>query len=201
MTNINESFSLADKVKYKGEIGYITGQLGDGRFIILLSNTGNTCYATSDEISLYNPKPDTMKPHLKFDKTTLKLLENQMVKCGIFHGSIPVKTSNCFINYSDFKDSNENHNLYVKIDEQYVIMPKSNIKILENINDIIDPTNYVQGVIINEITGEAEMNVLVNGIDYINSIGGSDNVRVIIDVNGQQELQYFPANRVKTLSV
>jgi hypothetical protein len=89
----------------------------------------------------------------------------------------------------------------VVVEGHFNLMPKSRIRIFEDVNDFANRENYVEGVIVDENTGEAKENVLINALDYTNAIGDADMVRVIIDRDGNQEMQSFPAAMLKTLTI
>ena len=60
---------------------------------------------------------------------------------------------------------------------------------------------FVEGVIIDESTGEAIENVLINVIDYTQAVGDTDEVRIIKEINGEQMISSAPIALLKTLSV
>jgi hypothetical protein len=81
-------------------------------------------------------------------------------------------------------------------------MPKSNIRILEDINDFANEDNYIPGVLIDEATEEVIENILVQAIDYTDAIGDADSVRIIRKTpEGEQEIQTVPKSMVRTLAI
>lgn len=197
---LNEDLQILDKVVYDKSRGYITGQL-DGKFIVTVQ--GSTYMVDPKDLKEYNKKPDTtLKPHMKFDDTTQKLLFEQYVKCGIYQGSIPVRMNDCYVRYDQWKDAQIEDDIKVLIEGSTVFMPKGQIKVFEDVNDFGNPDNYVPGVLINQGNGTASENILVNVVDYTNTIGDADSVKIIRETpEGEQEIQTVPKSMVKTLTV
>lgn len=197
--SVNETLQLLDKVKYAGQRGYVNGQIG-GKLIVQVQ--GSTFLVDPKELKEYNAKPEvSTKPHMKFDEVTQALLFEQLVKCGIYVGNVPVRLNDCYIKYSHFEKATSEQQVKVLIEGNTIFMPKERIRILENINDFANPDNYIPGVIVDE-SDEAIESVLINAIDYTQAIGDADPVKVIIKTDiGEQEMQTLPKYKLKTLSV
>jgi len=197
---LNENAQLGDKVLHKGQRGYIIGQTANGDYIVQVQ--GSTDFVKPSEVKVLGVKPKTIEPPFKFDEKTQKVLFEQYVKCGIFMGNTPVKTANCFVKYSDWKTAGLNENVNVFTDGELSIMPKENVRVFEDPNNFANPQDYVEGVIINEVNGEAIENVLINAIDYSGAIGSTENVRVIKGhKSGNPELINLSKAILRTLSV
>lgn len=196
-----ESVNVGDSVSYDGKKGYITGQMGDGKYIVQIQ--GSTLYVEQDDSKLksWEKKPNTMDVPWKFDKTTLKALREQYVKCGIFVNSTPVKTNDCFVNYAEWEEAKNDGTVSVLVEGRTSIMSKSNVKILEDINTFANPDNYVKGVIIDEQSGDVIENVLINAIDYSQALGDSNPVKIMRSIDGTYMVDTMPVARLKTLSV
>jgi len=195
---INEAINVGDSVMYKNQKGYITGEM-DGKFIVQVQ--GSSHRAAPTELTLTNKKPDAMDVPFKFDKKTLKALREQYVKCGIYMNSVPVKLNECFVNYSDWDNSRDDQFVNVIIEGRTSVMSKTNVRILEDINDFANPDNYIPGVIIDEATQEVTENVLINAIDYTQAIGDTASVRIIRREGDDQVSDTLPLAQLKTLSV
>jgi len=151
-------------------------------------------------------KPAVMEVPFKFDKITqqnltTKTLFEQYVKCGIYYGNTPIKINECYVKFNEWNDAKDEQPVSMYVAGSISIFPKNQIRILENINDFGNPDNYIEGVIIDEETGEAIESILINAIDYTQAIGDSDEVRIIKQINGQQFNTTVPSIIVKTLSI
>ena len=198
--SLNEYVQLGDTVKYNKEKGYIIGEI-EGKYIVQVQ--GNTYYVDPKEVKEWAKKADiTVQPHMKFDEKTQKLLFEQYVKCGIFHGNVPIKMNDCYVRYSSWESANPEQQIKVLVEGNNTFVSKSQIRIFEDVNDFANEDNYVPGVIIDEVTENVIENVLVNAIDYTQAIGDSDGVKIIRQTpDGQQEFQTMPKSSIRTLSV
>jgi len=196
-----EGAGLGDKVTYKKQKGYIIGQSSNGDFIVQIQ--GNTAWAKPSEVKVLGAKAESsVKPMHNFDEITQKVLFEQFVKCGIYVGNTAVKTNNCYIKYSNYTNAKLDENVNVYSDGDLNQMPKENVKIYEDPNDFANPEDYVDGVIINTISGEAIDSVQINAIDYTGAIGDADPVRVIQGIEGNQpQMDTLPKSVLRTLSV
>ena len=139
---------------------------------------------------------------MKFDAKTQKVLFEQFVKCGIFMGNTPIKTTNCFVQYSEWSKAQLHENVNVISDGHLNIMLRENVRIFEDVNNFANPEDYVEGVIIDEFTGDAKESVLINAIDYTSTIGDSDGVKVIRGIKTENpQMENLPKVILKTLSV
>jgi len=198
--SLNEDIQLLDKVKYKKDTGYVIGQY-DKKLIVQVQ--GNTYMVDPKDLKEFNKKPDPIvTPHMKFDEKTQALLFEQYVKCGIYLGNIPIKVNDCYVRYNQWEKAADDQQIKVLLEGNAVFMPKSQIRIFENINEFANEENYVSGVIIDEATEEALESVLINAIDYTNAIGDADGVKIIKQLpDGTQELQTAPKSSLRTLAV
>jgi len=197
---LNEEAQVLDKVIFDKEKGYVTGQI-DGKMIVMVQ--GSTYLVDPKELKEYNKKeePSTV-PHMKFDEKTQKLLMEQFVKCGIYHGNVPIRLYDCYIKYNQYEAAQDNQQVRVMIEGNVTFMQKSQVRILENINDFANEANYIPGVIIDEATEEVVENILLNAIDYANAVGDADAIRIIkTNSAGEQETQTAPKSMIRTLAV
>jgi hypothetical protein len=197
---LNEEVQVLDKVIYDKARGYVTGQV-DGKMIVMVQ--GSTYLVDPKELKEFTKKPDsTIVPSMKFDETTQKLLFEQYVRCGVYQGNIPVRLNDCYVRYSQWENAQPDQQIKVLVEGNTIFIPKSQVKILEELNDFANPDNYVPGVLIDQGTGVALENVLINVIDYTNSLGDADSVKIIREIpNGEQEIQTVPKGMIKTLAV
>jgi hypothetical protein len=198
---LNENnIQLLDKVIYNKTKGYVTGQI-DGKMIVAAQ--GSTYLVDPKDLKEFNKKPEpSVVPHMKFNDETQKLLFEQYVKCGVYYGSIPVRLQGCYVRYDQWEKARSDQDVKVLVEGNSTFMPKSQIKILEHVNDFAGEENYVPGVLVDEMTGEATQNILVNVVDYTQAIGDADSIKIImVGSTGEQEIQTVPRGMVKTLSV
>jgi len=194
---LNET-NVGDSVIYNNQKGFITGEIG-GKLIVQVQ--GNSHRVSPNEVKSTTEKPKTMDVPFKFDKITQKALREQFVKCGIFMNSVPIKINECFVIYNEWDNSRDDQFVNVIIEGRSNMMQKSQIKILENINDFANPDNYVPGAIIDEATGQVLENVLINAVDYTQAIGDTSSVRIIRQSNEGQVSDNLPVSQLKTLTV
>jgi len=198
--SINEDIQILDKVHYNKDHGYVTGEI-EGKLVVMVQ--GSTFLVDPKDLKEWNKKPDLVTvPHMKFDEETQKLLFEQFVRCGVYHGNVPIKMNDCYVRYNQWEKATPDQQIKVLIEGNVTFMPKSQIKILENLNDFANEENYIPGVLIDETTEEVIENILVQAIDYTNAIGDADSVRVIRKTEtGEQEIQTVPKAMVRTLAV
>jgi hypothetical protein len=197
---LNEYYQIGDTVKIDREKGYVIGQI-EGKLLVQVQ--GNTYLVDEKDLKEYHKREDlTTIPHMKFDDETQKVLFEQIVRCGIYMGNVPVKFTDCFVKYSSWDKAQLDQQVKVLIEGNSTFIPKSQIRIFENINDFANPDNYIPGAIIDETTEQVVENILVNAIDYTNAVGDADAVKIIRKLpDGTQEMQTLPKSSVRTLSV
>jgi len=195
---LNESAQIGDAVRLDGQKGYVIGEIG-GQIIVQIQ--GSTKLVDPLKVK-ENKKPElTTQPHMKFDEKTQKLLFEQYVRCAIYLGNVPVKLNDCYVKYSSWEKAKDDQQVKVLMEGNNTFMPKSQVRILEDLNDFANEDNYVPGVIIDEETEDVLENVLINAIDYTEAIGDADPVRVIQGQGEAQEMQTISKARLRTLSV
>jgi hypothetical protein len=203
--NLNENAQIGDTVMFDKNKGYVIGQTNNGDLLVQVQYS--THQVQPGKVKVVGKKQvETTKPPYKFDKETLqnlttKSLFEQYVKCGIYMGNTPVKLNDCFVKFNEWNDAENESPVNVLVEGRTSILPKDQIRILENINDFANPDNFVEGVLIDEVTGEAVENVLINVTDYTQAVGDTDEVRIVRSVDGDQEVTSVPAALLKTLSV
>ena len=197
---LNESTQIGDTVMFNKQKGYVIGQTGDGDFLVQVQ--GSSHKVKPSQVKVLGAKIETLKPPFKFDKVTQKVLFEQWVKCGIYMDRVPIKINDCYVRYSDWNDAKELDSINVIVEGQANMLQKNQVQILENIDSFANLDNYVEGVIIDEQTDEALENVQINIIDYTESIGDAEPVRIIRNVNtNDPQVDTVPKAILRTLSV
>jgi hypothetical protein len=198
--SLNESAQVGDKVTYDGKRGFIIGQASNGDLLVQVQ--GSSEFVNPGKVKVVGIKAKTMELPYKFDEKTQKVLFEQFVRCGIFMGNTPVKTTNCYVKYAQWKNASVNENVNVISDGQLNIMPKENVRVFEDPNNFANPDDYVEGVIIDQLSGEAKENVLINAIDYTSTIGDSEPVKIIKNPESENpSLETMPKSMLRTLSI
>jgi len=194
---------LGDDVIYKKMKGVITGAIGN-QVIISVQSSSYSCDINDKDLKVVGKRASITKPPFKFDEKTQKLLFEQFISCGIYMNNVPVKTNDCYVKYSDFRDAKPNDKINVMVEGQLNIMEKTHIQIYEDINEFANPEHYVEGVVIDEESGEVVENIILNVEDYTLAQGDADMVRVIRgdgnDVPGES-IHSLPKAMLRTLSV
>ena len=190
---------IGDDVIYDKQRASVIGAIGE-KWIVQCQYSTYTV-ETKDLTSLKAKRDVYGYEQFKFDEQTQSLLFEQMVRCGIFMGTTPVRTMGCNVKYSDWRDAKDDTQLRVLVEGATHFFPKAQIQILEDINDFANLDNYIEGVIVDEADEKAVENVLINAEDYTNSIGDAESVRVLRKVDGKSELETIPKSWLKTLSV
>jgi len=190
--NENQSAQVGDKVTYAGKRGYIIGQAQNGDWLVQIQ--GSSDFVNPKDVKVVGMKAKTMELPYKFDEKTQKVLFEQFVRCGIFMGRTPVKTTNCYVRYSNWNQAKMNENINVYSDGQMVQMPKEQVQVFEDPNDFANPQDYVEGTI--DGPDGVPIPILVNSIDFTAAIGASDNVRIILNPDGDMQLDNVPRELV-----
>lgn len=190
---------LGDDVMYDKQKGSVIGQIGND---LIVQVQGSSYRTNPKNVKVLGAKVETLKPPFKFSKETQELLFEQYVKCGIFMGDVPIKTSNCYVKYSDWNKSKNEDSVNVMVEGQNNILNKNQIKIFEDINDFANLDNYVEGVIIDETTEEPIESVQLNVVDYTEALGDAEPVRIIRGGNDvDPHTDTVPKGMLRTLSV
>jgi hypothetical protein len=181
---LNESAQVGDKVTYNGQRGYIIGQAMNGDWLVQVQGSSN--FVNPKDVKVVGMKAKVMEPPFKFDQKTQKVLFEQLVRCGIFMGNTPVKTMNCYVQYSSWVKAQMNENVSLYSDGELVQMPKEQVRVFEDPNDFANPQDYVEGTI--DGPDGSPVPVLVNSLDFTAGIGDADNVRIIRNPEGDMQL-------------
>lgn len=196
---LNEA-QIGDTVMYDKQKGSVIGQTGDGDLIVQVQYS--THKANPKDVKVLGAKVETLKPPFKFSKETQKLLFEQFVKCGIYMNNVPIKTSDCYVMYSDWQNAKLEEQINVIVEGQNNLLPKAQIKVFEDANEFANLDNYIEGVEIDEVTEEPISSVRINVIDYTDAIGDAEPVRIIRGGDGEEPtVDTVPKATLRTLSV
>ena len=196
---LNESAQLGDTVLINKEKGYVIGAIGND---LLVQVQGSVKQTPQSGVKVLGAKTATMKPPIKFDDKTQKVLFEQWIRCGIFENTVPIKTSNCYVRYAEWKKANAGDPVNVIVEGDASLIDKGRIRIFEDVNDFANLSNYIEGVIISQITGDVEENVLINVVDYTDGLGEASPVRIIRGADGSEpQTDTVPKSLVRTTSV
>jgi hypothetical protein len=201
MGKLNEA-QIGDKVLLGKERGYLIGQTSDGQWIVQIQ--GSTKFAKDKELKVLRglAQNTTVKPHMNFDEKTQKLLFEQYVRCGIFYKNVPIRTQGCYVRYSDYLNATPESNVNILVEGVLNMLPKEQVRVMEDPQDFANPQDYVEGVEINTTTGEAISNIMIHAGDYTSSIGDADPVRIIKGIEGSSPVfATLPKEQIRTLSV
>jgi len=199
MAILNEA-QIGDKVLLGKERGYLIGQTSDGQWIVQIQ--GSTKFAKDSDVKVLRGLAQnvTTKPPMNFDEKTQKLLFEQYVRCGIFYNSVPVKTSGCYVRYSDYLKNTPDLNVIVE--GLLNVMPRNQVQIFEDPNDFANPADYVEAVQINSETGEAIDNIRVHAGEYTSGLGDADGIHIIRGIETDSpSYETLAKGQIRTLSV
>ncbi|NJO89836.1 MAG: hypothetical protein HC831_13480 [Chloroflexia bacterium] len=191
---------IGDDVIFNKQRGNVIGAIGD-KWIVQCQYSTYTC-ESKDLTNLKDRREVHGLDQFKFDKKTQALLFEQIVSCGIYMGRTPIKITGCSTQYSSWRDAKDDDPIRVMMAEGGSQMfPKNQVQILEDINAFANPDNYIEGVIVDESTGEALESVMINVEDYTSSTGEAGPVRILRKAGDEQEIDTVPKAILKTLSV
>jgi len=196
---LNENAQIGDTVKLNGDKGYVIGQTSDGDLIVQVQFSTHKV-APGKVKTLGEKKDPLVKPPYTFDDKTLqnlttKALFEKFVSCGIYMGNTPVKLNGCSVKFSDWNNADDEKPIGVIIEGRTTILPKKQIRILEDINTFADPTPYAWGIYTNP-HGESE-DVLVNSEEFIGSYADAQGVTIIRNIDTTPEAVQVPKDRIQ----
>lgn len=187
-----------DKVKFHGEKASVIGVDPDGIYTII--QNGMTIECSAKELELYD-KVDNVDTPMKFDKTSLKLLENQMIPCNMSVNGILYMDESIYVNFDEWKRKKGKQNVHV-ISESYkeYNIPKNNIT-LTKVPLLEDNTDgYIDGVVVGH-EGDATRKIKVNAVEYAESSNDDDQISVLYITDNGYKDGTLPKKDIKTLSV
>jgi len=195
--SINESAGIAkpnvlDYVKCSGgDKGQIICQQADGNFIVNVA--GHTKIYSPNQVEPITQRLDLVDTPFKYDEATLAGVYESYVRCGMFVNGVQVTPNDCHVKLLDYMRASDNSEVNIVIEGENAKSMKRYIRILEDLNDVIDLANYAPGVMTHIVEGvEQKTDVLVNVQDYRNYVmtnESSGSVRTLVfDENNETHM-------------
>lgn len=195
--SINESAGIAkpnvlDYVKCSGgDKGQIICQQADGNFIVNVS--GHTKIYSPNQVEPITQRLDLVDTPFKYDEATLAGVYESYVRCGMFVNGVQVTPNDCHVKLLDYMRASDNSEVNIVIEGENAKSMKRYIRILEDLNDVIDLANYAPGIMTHVVEGvEQKTDVLVNIQDYRNYVmtnESSGSVRTLVfDENNETHM-------------
>jgi hypothetical protein len=169
----------------------------DGMFTVLLD--GMTIQCGPRQIEVLN-KVDTVEAPMKFDKNTLKLIDESIVTCTI-DNTVNLSESSYAVKFGEWKRKKGNQKVRVGVISEsgelinMLALPKADISIQE-----IPDEGFIDGAIIGE-NGEATRKVKINAAEYATSENADDMISVLyITPDGYKDGE-IEKDKLSTLAV
>ena len=181
-------------------IGYVIAKLPmSDNFIVNVG--GHTVECKPSELFLTHDKIDTVEYPVKFDEKTLNALYEQMVHCGMFMNGNRLTPNNCYTKYSEYMNAGDNDNIKIIVEGETTLVNKKYVKITEDVNDFINPGDYVAGEEITDL-GEKLRDILFNIKDYEAAVRSTDSVRVLIDTSDdERKIILLPCGSIRPVKM
>lgn len=181
-------------------VGYVIAKLPMSDNFIVNVN-GRTVECKPSDLYLVHDKVDSVQFPVKFDESTLKALYEQMVHCGMFMNGNRLTPNDCYTKYSEYMNAKDDDNIRIIVEGQTTLVNKKYIKITEDVNEFINPNDYVSGEEISDM-GEKLRDILFNIKDYEAAVKDTDAVRVMIDTpDGERKLVLLPCSSIKPVKM
>ncbi|MEG1009376.1 MAG: hypothetical protein RSF67_06170, partial [Clostridia bacterium] len=193
--SVNESLQIGDEITYKTLRGEISGKMLNGDLIVICHPDGKTYQVKESDITAKYTKANNPK-QFKFDKETQKLLFEQNVYCGIFMGNIPVKLNECKVNYAEWMNASQDQKINVLVEGRNTILDKSNIKILEDVNNFANYENYKPCKILKE---NSIIDALVNMFDINTQDPILGTAKVLSGEEDNMTIEELPISSIQVL--
>lgn len=194
-STLNEGMAkpnVGDYVYVNGKIGYVLSKLPMSENFIVNVDC-HTVEVAPSQMEFVTPRLDTVECPHKFDEATLKLLMEQMVHCGMFMNENQITPNDCFVKYSEYVNAEPDDNIRLVIEGQSTLASKKYVRVLEEINDFANVSDYVEGSLVVESEGsQGILNVYMNEKDYNKAMAPTDGVRCI----HESKLFTVPAGRL-----
>lgn len=204
--SINESIACSatpnvlDWVKLRdGSSAQIIASLPmSGNFIVNLN--GHTVEVSPKEVTLAGCKKDLVDAPCKFDSATLKLLQESMVRCGMFINNNQITPNDCYVKYSDFLNAKPEEQIRLVVEGENVLASKKYVQVLEDINSFATPAGYISAEEISE-TGNKLRDILVNKTELESAINAADPISAFYrdNVSGEYVEYTVPKESVRVI--
>lgn len=176
--NVNASVLDFVKIKSMDKKGQVISQLNDDNIVVHVD--GHTVLCSPKDVQVLNPKYDTLPPHMKFDPVTLKGIFESYVDCGLFINNVRITPSDCQVKLMEYFSTPDDKEVEIVIEGTKTPALKKFIRIVENVNDVIDIANYVPGKV-NTLSGKVDALVNLNDYTQYKNVNESySSVRVLL---------------------
>lgn len=171
-----------------------------GNYIVNLN--GRTVEVSPNNLVLASCKKDLVDVPHKFDKATLKLLSESMVRCGMFVNNNQITPNDCYVKYGDFVNAKDDEQIRIVVEGESVLASKKYIKVLEDINSFAVPSGFVSAEEISEI-GVKLRDILVNAQEFEAAASGSDPVTAMVynNATGEYDSYVLPKESIRLSAV
>ena len=171
-----------------------------GNYIVNLN--GRTIEVSPDKLVLAGCKKDLVEAPCKFDKATLKLLSESMVRCGMFVNNNQITPNGCYVKYGEYINAKDDEQVRIVVEGESVLASKKYIRVLEDINNFAIPSGFVSAEEISEI-GVKLRDILVNVDEFGAANSGSDPVTAMVynNATGEYDSYVLPKESIRLSAV
>lgn len=201
-TGCSATPNVLDWVKLSdGNVAQVIATLPmSGNYIVNLN--GRTVEVSPNNLVLASCKKDLVDAPHKFDKATLKLLSESMVRCGMFVNNNQITPNGCYVKYGDFINAKDDEQIRIVVEGESVLASKKYIKVLEDINSFAIPSGFVSAEEISEI-GVKLRDILVNVQEFEAATAGTDPVTALVynNATGEYDSYVLPKESIRLSAV
>jgi hypothetical protein len=201
-TGCSATPNVLDWVKLSdGNVAQVIATLPmSGNYIVNLN--GRTVEVSPNNLVLAGCKKDLVEAPHKFDKATLKLLSESMVRCGMFVNNNQITPNGCYVKYGDFVNAKDDEQIRIVVEGESVLASKKYIKVLEDINTFAVPSGFVSAEEISEI-GVKLRDILVNVQEFEAATAATDPVTAMVynNATGEYDSYVLPKESIRLSAV
>lgn len=201
-TGCSATPNVLDWVKLSdGNVAQVIATLPmSGNYIVNLN--GRTVEVSPNNLVLAGCKKDLVEAPHKFDKATLKLLSESMVRCGMFVNNNQITPNGCYVKYGDFVNAKDDEQIRIVVEGESVLASKKYIKVLEDINSFAVPSGFVSAEEISEI-GVKLRDILVNVQEFEAAAAATDPVTAMVynNATGEYDSYVLPKESIRLSAV
>jgi hypothetical protein len=201
-TGCSATPNVLDWVKLSdGNVAQVIATLPmSGNYIVNLN--GRTVEVSPKNLVLAGCKKDLVEAPHKFDKATLKLLSESMVRCGMFVNNNQITPNGCYVKYGDFVNAKDDEQIRIVVEGESVLASKKYIKVLEDINSFAVPSGFVSAEEISEI-GVKLRDILVNVQEFEAAAAATDPVTAMVynNATGEYDSYVLPKESIRLSAV
>ena len=184
--------NVGDHVFLNGAEGYVIGKypMSDD---LIVNVSGHTVVAKPSSLKLATEKRDDLPLPFKFDETTLKLLFEQMVHCGMFMNEMQITPNDCYVKYSEYINAKDDDKIRLVVEGESILASKKLVRVTDDINDFANLNDYVKGNMV--VEGANPVEVAMNIKDFRKAQNGTSPVRCIFE----SSLRMIPAGSLEVV--